>query len=34
MKTHIFLTRDPFLNHFPMKPAVAGQLLSKFGLFT
>ena len=24
----------PFFNHFPMKPAVVYQLLSKFGMFT
>ena len=28
------LTRDGFLNHSPMKPAVFYQLLSKSGMFT
>ena len=32
MKMYISLTRDAFSNHFPMKPAVARQLLSKFNL--
>ena len=34
MEMYFLLIIDAFLNHFPMKTAVAGQPLSKFGMVT
>ena len=34
MEIYIFIDKNAFLNNFPMKPAVACQPLSKFGIFT